>query len=709
MSEGAKILKGTIVRGDQLRLPRTRAIFVSASIHPYVTVLSCKIKSDGSEIVELLLNRLEIPDETVYPIQTEEPVAIVCRKQDILLPEVYAIRKDFPTGLPHSNAKAFSHPVSMCVSDVSFTDMRLQFNAYDFIQSIRRWLEKNSINELHETDRPLEVFFSPDDICSIINEPSPDKQYLKYRKLTDRTSTIEFVEKNSATHYGIRIQSNELIAHNLVRIPKTIADLDIISTSNGLCFTKELLTVILNSSNSKLPIIVLLLVKEKRNQISAPEYNGLFAISLQLSIADIKRRLQIGSKETFEKWFASSSINISWLLLPVIREFNASMNGVIKQFNKLCLIGAGTLGSSVVDHVVRMGVCDELSLVDVDYFYPHNFARHILPFNSLMKLKVSGMKNQYEGILGQKIQAISSDVFTLSNNQKSMAYDRCDMIIDMSTSVAVERMLSFDAQTEKIRKCTAFLNPKGNDLVLLMEDSNRYNRIDLLEMSYYRDLITNDELSHHLAVAESQKTNRFSCRSESAIINYDNVGILSSIASQQIKTRASSSNPSIGIWHINETSGTVNLIDVRVEQWEPYKDKDYSVFVCESSMNEIQENTRFAGDNETGGCIFGCYDKDRQIIYVLKTTPAPADSMCTPNSFIRGTEGLVEMVEMINERTYYQVRYLGEWHSHPNSSNNPSGSDDKQFNDMCKKHKTQDIPFVQIIYGNNGMYVRCKM
>ena len=64
-----------------------------------------------------------------------------------------------------------------------------------------------------------------------------------------------------------------------------------------------------------------------------------------------------------------------------------------------------------------------------------------------------------------------------------------------------------------------------------------------------------------------------------------------------------------------------------------------------------------------------------------------------------------EVQDSINLKTYYQVRYLGEWHSHPSGSNTPSTLDKKQFDEMSTDHLLQNIPFVQAIIGDNGVYV----
>ena len=85
---------------------------------------------------------------------------------------------------------------------------------------------------------------------------------------------------------------------------------------------------------------------------------------------------------------------------------------------------------------------------------------------------------------------------------------------------------------------------------------------------------------------------------------------------------------------------------------------------------------------------------------------APEDSIHTPVSFVRGFGGIRKEYERITALTYHQVRYLGEWHSHPNMPNRPSTTDDKQYEEMSAEQQSQDLPFIQIILGKNGLYVR---
>lgn len=135
-----KIIRGREVQGEQLHLTRARSIYAALIRHCYAEDVSCYINNDGDEIIRAKLICLEVPDEPINDIRSAEEIAIICHKEDISLPEVYALRKNFPTELPHSNARPYTRPISLCVSDVTFLDIRPMFNAYDFITSIRRWL-----------------------------------------------------------------------------------------------------------------------------------------------------------------------------------------------------------------------------------------------------------------------------------------------------------------------------------------------------------------------------------------------------------------------------------------------------------------------------------------------------------------------------------------------------------------------------------------
>lgn len=702
------IIKGSPIQDEDLKLARAKAIYKAAKIHPNVKDVQCYVNDNGKIIIKMRLVHLEVPDEPIYKICDTEEIAVICHVEDIEMPEVYALRKDFPTELPHSNAKPFARPVSLCISDVPFTDIRPQFNAHDFINYIRRWFALNSINKLHEENRPIEVFFGFHKICCILNGYSNTNPYVRYSQKTKNSSTLEFVEKEKANYYLIRIPTKKTYANNFIRIPQKIGDLKTVKSTDKLSLADSILMISTakSSSNETLPLVLLIFITQTSEDNKISSFN-LFIIKTNISPKEILKNKKGKDSKIFEQWFNDLPIEVILLTSMPSREANAIYNGTKDKFNKVCFVGTGTLGSAVIDHFVRQGCSEVIGILDSDILLPHNLSRHTLSTDKIMTSKVTSIKYSYHGILSQKINAIKGNFFTLNQNEEEQLFKNTDLVMDFSTSIAVERKLATTNQT--YRRCTSFLNPKGNEIVLMMEDQKRNFRLDLLEMDYYRNLIIDKNFDQHLDGVKTVQTNNFSCRSESMILNYENIRILAAVISGQIRKCYTKGNAFLGIWHFDAENGTVSNLPLNITNWHHKTLGDIKIYISNAVEKEIQVKTLESPDKETGGCLFGSYDRDHNNIYVYYMISAPKDSIHTPISFVRGFKGLTTEYERITKLTYHQVRYLGEWHSHPNMPNTPSSVDKKQFEILCEEQQSQDLPFVQIIHGNNGLFITAAM
>lgn len=703
-----KIVDGSAIRGEYLKLPRAKAIFKAAEGHPFIKDVLCFVNGKGDEIIKMHMTHLEIPDEPINNIHDEEEVAIICHPEDINIPEVFALRKDFPLELPHSNAKPFAHPVSLCVSDISFTDIRPLFNAHNFLNYIRRWFSLNSINKLHEANRPLEVFFGYHEVCCILNNRVDVNPYVYYSKKTSLSSTLEFVEKSKASHYWVSIPTEKVYANNFVRIPQTMGDLRSVKSTDRYSLTDSLLAILVNTVAGKasLPLVISVFIHQT-SEDNKRKSNNLFLIKTDHSPREIvHKKITLGQKG-FEQWFYELPVEVILLDLMVSRLENSNNNGIKESFKKVSIIGTGTLGSAVIDHYVREGCSDEVAILDYDILFPHNLSRHILSTDKVMTSKVRSIRDSYRGILDQKLTAVEGNLLALKSHDKERVFKDTQLVMDFSTSIAVERKLAKD--DARYRRCTSFLNPKGDDIVLLMEDNERIHRLDLLEMDYYRNLIVDQRFEQHLRQTGMVRTNNFSCRSESMILNYENVRTLSAIVAQQIRKYFKNGAYCLNIWHIDAENGTVTSLPMSASEWRCYKLDGVEVYVSKEVESEIHSLSLAAGNKETGGCLFGSYDRDYNALYVYYMVKAPEDSVHTSMSFVRGFWGLTDEYNRINELTYHQVRYLGEWHSHPNMANTPSAMDKKQFAELMAEQQSQDLPFIQMIHGNNGLHVEAVM
>jgi integrative and conjugative element protein (TIGR02256 family) len=84
-----------------------------------------------------------------------------------------------------------------------------------------------------------------------------------------------------------------------------------------------------------------------------------------------------------------------------------------------------------------------------------------------------------------------------------------------------------------------------------------------------------------------------------------------------------------------------------------------------------------AGDPaaETGGVLYGRRDEASAIVWIDVATGPPPDSVCSPTSFVCGTEGVPEMTTAIKQRSRGEDGYIGIWHTHPDMSADPSTTD----------------------------------
>lgn len=106
-----------------------------------------------------------------------------------------------------------------------------------------------------------------------------------------------------------------------------------------------------------------------------------------------------------------------------------------------------------------------------------------------------------------------------------------------------------------------------------------------------------------------------------------------------------------------------------------------------------KESLKF-GTLETGGKIFGTYFGNMAVIGEI--TGPSNDSIHEPYGFEMGTEGVQELID----KNYEQgMRYIGDWHSHPNNSPKPSQIDDNQMIDFSLDANVNCAEPVLIIVG----------
>ena len=116
-----------------------------------------------------------------------------------------------------------------------------------------------------------------------------------------------------------------------------------------------------------------------------------------------------------------------------------------------------------------------------------------------------------------------------------------------------------------------------------------------------------------------------------------------------------------------------------------FEDSSYSfrVAVSREAVAQMFGLCREFRHCETGGILIGSYSIDLSLAHVEEATSPPKDSRFGKNWFLRGTDGLEELLRNRWDKES-RAHYLGEWHFHTRNVPSPSPQDKKQMREVAR-------------------------
>ncbi|HEU4691134.1 MAG TPA: Mov34/MPN/PAD-1 family protein, partial [Vicinamibacterales bacterium] len=272
-----------------------------------------------------------------------------------------------------------------------------------------------------------------------------------------------------------------------------------------------------------------------------------------------------------------------------------------------------------------------------------------------------------------------------------------DLIADFAASVPVSRYLAHEAPGTA-KRVSFFLNPVGSDLIMLAEDRQRRTRLDALEMQYYRAILRDERLRDQLRRPEGRVRYGTSCRDVSLRLPQALVALHAAAATRHLPIAAEQHEAAIRIWQTSEHSASVTAIDIPPLQVTRQTAGEWTVVYDEGLIETIQRLRVERLPNETGGVLIGGFDVERKTIYVVDTILSPLDSQERRTLYIRGSAGLQEQLALACQRTFDQLEYVGEWHSHPDGYSCLPSVDDLNVLAWLSSHMDTDgVPGVMMI------------
>jgi hypothetical protein len=727
----------TLPGPEALTYLRAREIFEAAHRLPDVEVVELlqQTRQDGvileTIVIDLCCDR--VPSRNAVGIRYRERLALRVSPDLGRLPEVFALRRAFPL-LIHTNHVDADHPVHLCLYFDSARAVLRTWTAAGFVNRIRWWLEQAARGELHPADQPLEHLFfdSPHDLILPWNMDALRHAgvplYASHdgpREDGGYTIILRPSGPAAPQHQLARLVDLELpaIVHGLVeRDPSTIEDLRELLARRGvdlIAHLKDTLSGIAGEQGASgdqddSMVVLLLHVPMKLTEDAAPSamaHRGYLVFHGGLAIGGA-----VGALFKLEGFYYSSvavetpvdaEAMRKMLLIPmnVLRRNQPAdarrQAGIAEEGPSGIVVGAGSLGSALLNIWGREG-WGQWTAVDKDHIRPHNLSRHTANAHHVGQMKAKVVAQLHDRVMlgASTITPVVADVVERPNELLALL-THTELVVDASTTLEFPRSIS--AVDGVARHMSVFVTPAGNASVLLAEDADRRVRLRTLEAQYYRALITQEWGATHLPQEPGAFWSGGSCRDLSLVLPYSHILAHAATLAEQIPSARADAEARIRVWQRETATGAVVAHNIPTFPERQLRLGDTQLSLDEGLVAHLHRMRIDALPNETGGMLLGYYDFNIQAVVVVLALPAPPDSVATPHSFERGTDGVIEAVQQATQRTAGMVGYLGEWHSHPTGHGARASRDDLiQLTHLALGMSADGLPAVQLIVGDQG-------
>jgi hypothetical protein len=590
------------------------------------------------------------------------------------------LRQGFPI-TPHQRLSLRPEPRSLCLYEEPYSELKTRWSAFALLERARAWLRLTARGELHQDDQPLEPLLGLADTTAILPHNFFDSlkgnDFVPAAAARTAGGTNHFVlvlpqsqwKPAQTPEFVLTMFVSPASEHGIItHHPATLLQLHEFCQRASLDLLKELRDRIKlwkaggnadNFAKSK-PILCLVFPKVRR-AAGEPESRETWLFVTRSNLMELGTALGIFAPKTVDGFSGlilgaapvETEATRQVLVLPMRPTFTldrnsaATLNGTTPDPRKIIAVGLGALGSHVFDNLLKSGF-GSWTLVDNDYLLPHNCARHGLDGSAIVFPKVEGMRNRANNIVPDvPVATIIADI--LSPGDKADALKKtmqdADVILDMSASVAVSRHLALDCPAPARRACL-FMNPAGDTLVVLIEDSARAILLDWLEMHYYRALTINEGFANHFKSPGGFRYSR-SCGDISSRMSQDLVALQSAIGSRALRTGFQSEHATAVLYRAqSDLSTQAHSIPVARPLIETLE--GWTILTAPHVVAEAHRFRQAKLPNETGGVLLCTIDTNHRRIYVIDLLPSPSDSQEWPNLYIRGAAGLRNRIQAIS-------------------------------------------------------------
>ena len=699
----------------------------------------------GEEELVVLNIRTGAPQASVYPIRrSTERVGILFGGEGAM-PFVVMLRDDFPD-TDHQQLVPKGHPAVICIDDRPWAEALLTWTPAELIERILMWFRRAVRGELHDARQPLDPVFlgSPlsfiiarsilatDATEDLIAEHDPEQATtLRVKRVAEIGKITKGLEPICIATYRVQPERMQRLRY----APVTLGGLAAMLNVRGIELYADLtarFTKWLSEGeaavwriNARFSVIIEMPIVSPRGEqqegvdvrafVSAQSAGDIavaLGVALKTEVEDQGSKIgyvkRLGQSAIDRQAVDTIAVQAAEVHLEFERELAARLAGrSAPDARKAVLVGAGAIGSHLADCLVREGRF-HWTIVDDDRLLPHNLARHIARNDQTSSHKavvLAGYLNATLAGEGAVAQPVSTNLFATGEHGAAIAeaLAEADLIIDATASVLAARFLSdHEAQA---RRLSTFFNPSGEATILLAEPAGRALTLRDLEAQYLGFVLRTGRLADHLGRPADTVAYTGACRAITNRIPQSRVSVLAGLAAAGVGNASDGTEAVISIWTLTSKNEII-LDSVSAEPVSRYRADGWQITVDVGLAARIRAMRDARLPSETGGMLFGLVDIPSKSIHLVDASPAPPDSEERLGGFVRGTQGVEALMEEVGRKTAGQVRYVGEWHSHPaHASARPSPVDARQIDWLSALMGMDSMPALMLIAADKQIAV----
>lgn len=369
------------------------------------------------------------------------------------------------------------------------------------------------------------------------------------------------------------------------------------------------------------------------------------------------------------------------------------LDDTIRESN-IMLLGAGALGSTVAENLLRDG-CTTITIVDDERFEIGNLARHTLGLESINRPKATALAERLRQLSPHAAIKDIPSPYPLSKDQQASVPEP-DIILDCTGNDRVLFALGNDHwETSKLVVSTS-LGPRGDRLYMYATYTHTFDETDF--HNRYRPWSHRDLTEHR--PDDDILPERVGCWHPTSVITMNTIaqwgGMVPKLLEQSTEIGIGQSSFTVleSVW--DDSSIVVESRDdpfPNAIRWTSSDDR--SLQLPRNCLEDMIEYFRRDSPDETGGILIGVYP-DGANGRVVRGADPPPDSIQSPTTFVRGTEAVEESLKESKER--FGLYYLGEWHTHPGGSPALSPQDAEEMQSIADDKSYEcPHPFLIII------------